>query len=87
MNPPSPVVPYQNKILYRVDRIDEVGYDEYEYCVVVAATPAQAKQFGPYDLPLAIPSALTVTKLGVVTSDVYDNFKIGDVVAASYIGG
>ena len=69
-------------------------YDVYESAVVVASSEEDAKNIHPDGSTNSGESntwspshMVAVTKLGVVTMDVDENFSCGDVISASFIGG
>lgn len=80
--------------LWKIERVDNVGYDEYDSAVVVARNEADARMIRPsgekneYDkvwkwYGWAAPETIKVTKVGTAAPEL----KAGEVIVASYNAG
>jgi hypothetical protein len=75
------------KFIYLLRRTDEWIYDEYDSVVVIAGSEEDAMEVGPYGGNWADNKYLEVTKVGVVTADVDDEWSDGSLVLASFNAG
>lgn len=73
--------------LWLLKRTDNVGYDEYDACIVVALTKAEALAICPsYDfMSWAGPKDIEATRIGTVHPS--KGYSCGDVVFASFNAG